>query len=246
MPSLPTSTPPWPRPVHSLPELIAHRGMPRRHRENTLPGFLAATAAGANGWELDVHGTRDGVVVVHHDPVLPSAAGSLAGAAIAEMVWADLAEAVVGADGERVPSLDEVLTAAGQRTSVYVEVKGRGIERAVLVCLARHRDVTVAVHSFDHRIARCVAEASPDTPVGILTDSYLIDPLHAMRGAGARDYWPHSAMVDRALVGAIHAEGGRVVVWTVNDPGQARWLADLGVDAICSDVVDELRAVLSG
>ena len=48
---------------------IAHRGMPRRLRENTLPSFAAALAAGADGIELDVHATSDGVVVVHHDAV---------------------------------------------------------------------------------------------------------------------------------------------------------------------------------
>ena len=41
--------------------------MPRRERENTLPSFAAALAAGADGIELDVHCTADGVVVVHHD-----------------------------------------------------------------------------------------------------------------------------------------------------------------------------------
>ena len=227
-----------------LPELIAHRGMPRRHRENTLPGFLAAIAAGATGWELDVHVTRDGVVVVHHDPVLPASAGALAGAAIASLDWPTLAQATVGAAGERIPTLDAVLEAAGPAITVYIEVKARGIERAVSECLARHTDRTLAVHSFDHRIARTVHELSRETPVGILTDSYLIDAAHALSAAGARDFWPHRDMVDAALVDAIHAAGGRVIVWTVNLPDDARRLRDLGVDGLCSDVVDEVRQAL--
>ncbi len=230
-------------PSHRSPALIAHRGMPRRHRENTLPGFLAATAAGANGWELDVHATRDGVVVVHHDPTLPATAGPLAGARIAETDWRELAEATVGAAGERIPCLDEVLDAAGSGITVYVEVKARGIESAVEACLVRHPTTATAVHSFDHRIARRIRQSSAETiPVGILTDSYLIDAVHALQAAGARDYWPNREMVDRPLVDAIHAIGGRVIVWTVNDVAHARWLADIGVDALCSDVVDELRA----
>ncbi|MES3033008.1 MAG: glycerophosphodiester phosphodiesterase [Gemmatimonadota bacterium] len=229
-----------------LPELIAHRGLPRRHRENTLPGFVAATAAGADGWELDVHGTRDGVVVVHHDPVLPAAAGILAGAEIAELDWSELRDVAVGADGARIPTLDAVLDAAGSRTAVYVEVKASHIDVQVLRCLARHPDVVVAVHGFDHRVARRMVDAAPGLAVGILTDAYLLDPVHALHGAGARDYWPHRESVDRGLVDAIHAAGGRVVVWTVNDPTQARWLAEIGVDALCTDVVDELRAALAG
>src|SRR5690349_17048621 len=57
-----------PMPHHPL--HIAHRGMPRLARENTLPSFALALEAGADGLELDVHATRDGVVVVHHDAVL--------------------------------------------------------------------------------------------------------------------------------------------------------------------------------
>ena len=51
-------------------------------------------------------------------------------------------------------------------------------------------------------------------------------------------------MVDAALVDAIHASGGRVIVWTVNSPADARRLRDLGVDGLCSDVVDEIRLAL--
>lgn len=219
--------------------------MPRRHRENTLPGFLAATAAGADGWELDVHMTRDGVVVVHHDPALPAAAGGLAGAMIAEREWCELAAATVGAAGERMPSLDEILSAAAPTITVHVEVKARGIEQAVLACLARHPTISVAVHSFDHRVARRIHDDAPQVPVGILVDSYLLDAPHALRAASARDYWPNREMVDAALVESIHAAGGRVIVWTVNDPAQAGTLAAIGVDALCSDVVDELRASLT-
>lgn len=231
-------------PDRPRPELIAHRGVPRLHRENTLPGFLAATALGADGWELDVHATRDGVVVVHHDADLPTAAGVLAGRRIVDVDWSALRLATVGPAGETIPALDDVLEAAAGGPTVYVEVKAPKIETAVLACLARHASTPAAVHSFDHRVARAIHRADAGVAVGILTDSYLIDPAHALTAAGARDYWPHRAMVDQTLVDAIHQAGGRVIVWTVNDPDDARRLAALGVDALCSDVIDTIRAAL--
>ena len=232
-------------PTRPRPALIAHRGVPRRYRENTLAGFLAAQATGADGWELDVHGSRDGVVIVHHDPILPSFAGQLAGSPIAELDWSVLAEATIGPAGERIPTLDAVLDAATDGTTVFVEIKARGIERIVLESLGRHPGAPAAVHSFDHRIAQRIHAAAPQVPVGILTDSYLIDAPHALAAAGARDYWPHREMVDQSLVDAIHAVGGRVIVWTVNDPDDARRIAALGVDGLCSDVIDVVRAALS-
>ena len=156
-----------------------------------------------------------------------------------------LAEATIGPSGEQIPTLDAVLGAAGPATTVYVEIKARGIESLVLESLARYPDTPSAVHSFDHRIAQRIHAAAPTVPVGILTDSYLVDAPHALTAAGARDFWPYREMVDATLVDAIHSAGGRVIVWTVNDPAEARRLASLGVDGLCSDVIDEIRAALS-
>ncbi|MGH8154162.1 MAG: glycerophosphodiester phosphodiesterase family protein [Rhodanobacteraceae bacterium] len=54
-------------------KLIAHRGGAGLRVENTLAAFSNALRLGADGAELDVHLTRDGEVVVHHDARLNSA-----------------------------------------------------------------------------------------------------------------------------------------------------------------------------
>lgn len=231
------------------PEIIAHRGTPRAHRENTLEGFLAALDEDADGIELDVHATADGLVVVHHDPVLGPGVepGALAGRALRELSAAELRAARMpgprGAARYAVPSLAEVLGAVGRGATVYVEVKGAGIDDAVREVVAAST-ARCAIHAFDHRIARRTSQAGR-IPAGILVDSYLLDPVHALRGAAARDYWCAWPFIDAALVDAIHGAGGRVVAWTVNDGVVARSLAAMGVDALCTDVPGALRAMLA-
>lgn len=226
------------------PELIGHRGSPRRARENTLAGFRLALEAGATAVELDVHATADGTVVVHHDPVLGAGAGPLAGQAIAALDAGTLLAQPLDATGALVPTLDDVLLLCAGRATVYVEAKARDIEPAILAALGRHPGTAAAIHAFDHRVALRVAERAPSVPTGILLDSYLVDPAHALRTAGARDFWPHRLMVDEALVRAVHGAGGRVIVWTVNDPGEAMALAAMGVDGLCTDVPDVIGPVL--
>ena len=51
----------------AFPELVAHRGWPRRYPENTLVSIEAAIAAGARYVEVDVQLTRDLVPVLFHD-----------------------------------------------------------------------------------------------------------------------------------------------------------------------------------
>ena len=50
-----------------VPLVYAHRGGAALRPENTIAAFDHGLALGADGLELDVHLSRDGVVVVHHD-----------------------------------------------------------------------------------------------------------------------------------------------------------------------------------
>ena len=54
----------------SRPLVFAHRGGSALAPENTIAAFDNGLALGADGLELDVHLSRDGVVVVHHDRTL--------------------------------------------------------------------------------------------------------------------------------------------------------------------------------
>ncbi len=224
----------------AAPEIIAHRGTPREHPENSLPGFARALALGADALELDVHLTADGVPVVHHDPVLGP--GALAGRPLAALTRDEL-RAHELAPGVPVPTLADVRALAAGRATLYVEVKAVDAEREVVAAIAA-LGAAAPVHSFDHRVSRRVRALAPDTPVGVLSASYLLDPVGALRAAGARDYWQHWSMVDAPLVAAVHGAGGRVISWTVNDPDAARALAALGVDGLCTDIPGEVRAAL--
>jgi glycerophosphoryl diester phosphodiesterase len=220
-----------------VPHRIAHRGASREFHENTLPAFRRALELGASGIELDVHATRDGIVVVHHDPVVRpvSAGGGRTEIAIANVTWEELLE-LEPQTGVGIPTLGDVLTLVGDRATVYVELKGAGVEEAAIATIhAGH--ARCAVHSFDHAAVERASRLAPEVPRGLLFDSYTIDPAGAMRAAGARDVWPHWSLIDSRLVERVHDVGGRVIAWTVNDAADAAALLEIGVDGICTDDV---------
>jgi glycerophosphoryl diester phosphodiesterase len=227
-----------------LPELIAHRGVPRDRPENTLPGFARALEEGARGIELDVHATGDGVVVVHHDPIPRAAASdpSLAGHPIATLTRAQLDTFRV-AGTTPIPTLADVLALVGRRATVYVEIKGLGIEGLVLDVIASG-PARCAVHSFDHAQVARVGQSRPGLPTGALVTARPRSVAALLGELGARDLWPEWPIIDEPLVRDTHASGGRVIAWTVNDPVAARRLAALGVDGICTDVVGEIGRAL--
>lgn len=230
----------------SRPALIAHRGAPRERPENTLPAFLRALELGADGIELDVHCTSDGVVVVHHDEVPRATApsGALAGRRIDALTFDELQGFSVRGTA-LIPTLEEVLATVRGRADVFIELKGSAIERGVVeVIRASPAPGRCAVHSFDHAAVALVRELAPEIRGGILFDRAIPDVTAAMRIAGALDAWPQWALVDAPMVDAVHAAGGRVIPWTVNRPERARELAALGVDALCTDVIPVVRAAL--
>ncbi len=230
-----------------MPEIIAHRGASRECLENTLPAFDRALTEGADGIELDVHATRDGRVVVHHDPAVRRRLGGKGPTSI-PLTALDFEALHLHRlrDGQMIPTLDAVLDLVGTRATVYVEVKAQEMEGPLTACLERHPASRVAVHAFDHRIPVAVRARRPGTAIGLLSASYPLDLGAVLRPAAAEMLWQQADLIDGALVREAHAMGASVTAWTVNDPVRARQLLEMGVDALCTDTPGALRAVLLG
>lgn len=213
-------------------ERVAHRGAPRERLENTLPGFLLAIDHGADAIELDVHTTKDGVVVVHHDDRAREHV-------LSETTWHELAGLDLG-DGAAIPRLADVLDAVGDRATIYIELKGFQIEASV-IGVARKHGRRFALHSFDHDAIARVADRAPDVARGVLLDRDTPDPADAMRRVvkrvRPRDVWPHWSLVNGELSRLARELGVRLIAWTVNSVETARALKALGVDAVCTDDV---------
>ena len=217
----------------SPPDAVSHRGLHDVLPENSIPAFVAALDAGADGVELDIHSSADGVLFVHHDSGIAGPDGSVP---IGALDSKEIAK--IRLDGDiAIPTLDATLEAIGTRAAVYIEVKAVGTENDLMRCLRRHTQNidAYAVHSFDHRTIKRMIELMPSVRTGILQVSYLIDSCRAMRAAGAADLWQHAEFIDPALVIDVHACGGRVIAWTPNSETDWKRLHDAGVDAVCTD-----------
>lgn len=234
----------------TVPRVLAHRGATAVAPENTLQAFVAASAVGADGVELDVHRTADGGLVVHHD----AEARGLG-------VLAERTQAEIRAARPEIPTLDEALEACTGML-VNVEVKNlpgdadydpaEGVAAGVVELLSRRdRRDTVLVSSFNLDSVNRVRELDVTIPTGFLT-LVGMDPVDAVEVAHAHGHGAVNPDV-RALVGEAaaatvaraHGLGMAVNVWTVNDEHEMRRLATAGVDAVITDVPDIARRVLS-
>jgi glycerophosphoryl diester phosphodiesterase len=186
-----------------------------------------------------VHATRDGIVVVHHDPVVHARRPLLpARRSIAELSASELDKFPL-ADGTRIPSLSETLAVIGDRATVYVEIKARNIEPLVTRSI-RESPARCAVHSFDHRVVKNVKAIFPAIRTGVLEVSRHIDPAASLIAAFAEDLWQEVDSIDEEIVERAHEVGARVIAWTANEPSQWVRLYEIGVDGICTDNIAEL------
>jgi glycerophosphoryl diester phosphodiesterase len=222
------------------PSIIAHRGASGYEYENSRAAFRRAVMLDADGVELDVHATRDGAIVVHHDPEIPGfGAISLLSRAEARQVRIR--------NGEPLPLLSEVLDLVGDR-DVHVEVKSLPEEHdGELLEVLDHGPAPqrYAVHSFDHRIVRRLGVCRPELKRGILLSAYLDDPVAAMRGVGATTLWQEWQQVDQDLVTQLHDAGFAIIAWTVNEIGDMERMARLGVDGLCGNYPDRIRVAIA-
>jgi glycerophosphoryl diester phosphodiesterase len=236
---------------------IAHQGASAAAPPNTLAAFHKALELGADGVEFDVHLSADGVPVVIHDFTVDATTDG--SGRVADLTLAELRQLDAGATfdpsfaGQRIPTLDEVLEAVGDRLLLNVELKSvglrdDGLEQAVIAQVERRGlDESVLLSSFNPFSLRRVKRIAPHVPVGLL---YAPDLPLPLRRAWLAFVAPHEArhpehtMVDASTVAWARRRGYRIHTWTVDDPDEMRRLIGLGVDGIITNLPDVLHTIL--
>lgn len=234
--------------------IVGHRGTPSclQHAENTLQSIGVALAAGADGVEVDVQATSDGVLVLAHDPDLGRVLGTGPGTGpvVGRTPFVALRELRLP-NGECVPTLAEVLDlVARRRASIVTEVKpeagGAAAARTagLLAGLLHARLVQrpgvdrVTTTSFDLHTAASLAGCGSVS--GALIVAPHVDPDAAARSARDRGLTdvhlnPVHVRRDPDVVHRVRGLGLLVSVGVVNDPDEAGLMARLGVDMLCTD-----------
>jgi glycerophosphoryl diester phosphodiesterase len=240
-------------------ELIAHRGESADAPENTLAAFRLAWERKADAIELDVHLTRDGELVVCHDPDTKRTTG------VALTIKQSTAEGLRKLDagrwkgarwaGERMPLLGEALATIPDGARCFIEVKvgpesvpalvkavrASGKRPEQLVVISFHAaTVAEAKRRLPELKAYYLASFEKDKETGAWTPT--ADALIARAKALGADGLDLSAKgpIDRAFVDRVKQAGLGLFVWTIDDPAQARRLAEAGVDGITTNRAGKL------
>ena len=208
------------------PLIGGHRGNPAQHPENTIRSFRSAIAAGCDLIECDVHLSSDGRLIVIHDHTLERTTNGKG--LVRDHTAAELRRLDAG-HGEHLPLLQEVIELALGKVGLVIEIKQipiqyPGLEEKLVAMLRQLGAVQeCAVVSFYHPSIKMLRALEPKLQLGLLEGARPIEPARMMREAGADVYSPHWGAMDPQLVKEIHAAGGAVGVWTVDDDTAVAW-----------------------
>jgi glycerophosphoryl diester phosphodiesterase len=242
------------------PLIFAHRGGCALGPENTLAAFDLGLRAGADGLELDVHLSADGLPVVHHDATLDrttSHTGPLAARTAAELARVDAGCRFVR-DGEfpfrrqgvGIPLLRDVLLRY-RDVPIVIEMKvdavemGEAVARDVLAADALDR---VCIAGYGARSAGAARAALPGVATSATHPEVRLAVYRGLAGWPVRraPYGGFQVPERNGLVRIVsprfirdaHAAGLKVQVWTVDEDSDMRRLLEWGVDGLISNRPD--------
>ena len=243
---------PWP-----FPRLLAHRGGGTLAPENTIAALDAGWRYGYRAAEVDAVLAADDVPVLLHDAGLERTSDG--SGLVAQRTSQELAELDAGSwfgpayAGTRIPSLLQALCHCRARGIwLNVEIKPvpgceeRTGSRVAQVVAEHCRAAGVAgahmplLSSFSHAALRSARAAAPELARGLLCEEIPSNWREAAQALDAFSLHCDHHHLTQAQAGAIRAAGFGLLCYTVNDPARALLLRNWGVDAICTDRVDQL------
>ncbi|MEO8039964.1 MAG: glycerophosphodiester phosphodiesterase [Betaproteobacteria bacterium] len=239
----------WP-----YPRIIAHRGGGTVAPENTLVALRLAASLGFGGVEFDVKLAKFGVPVLLHDDTLErtsTGAGPVVDRDAAELRAVD-AGSWFGNEfaGEHIPTFETASTLSrslGLWANIEIKPDAANPEdtgRIVALLAARFwKDASPAplLSSFSEPALRAARTQAPELPRALLVDQVPHDWAERTRALECRALHCSQDAITPDLVAAVHGAGLGLLAYTVNETGRALTLFEMGVDAIVTDELRDIR-----
>lgn len=233
---------------------IAHRGASGEAPENTRAAFQLAVDAKAEMLELDLQLTQDEEVVVFHDSSLLRLTGN--DLLIHECRLSDLKEIDIGVwfderfSGERILTLEEVLTQFGDKIAFNFELKPGFYESDLLAShtlsiLKTFPNVSYLISSYQWPVLDEIRKKEPRCRLGVLfAGIYWREALEFGQEIRGTSVHPECAHVTRKRIEKAHKAGLKVFPYVANTLSEMKTMIPSGVDGIMTDFPARLKKLL--
>ncbi len=229
-------------------KIIAHRGFSDIAPENTLIAFQKAIETGADYFELDVHQTKDGILVVIHDKTINRTSSNSKTGKINNLNFSELHSVRVGLsskfgeeyNNEKIPTLKEALELAKGKIKVCVELKADKIENQVVELLNELDMIDqVIVFAFNDKSLVNIKKLNPEIKTLFLKSYANIKTLDFVKEINANAIGVgNDTKITKEFISYAHKNNIEVFKWTVNKEQKMKELIDLQIDGIITNKPD--------
>ena len=228
------------------PLIISHAACGGHAPENTLAGVRKAIELGAEGIEIDVQASADGVPVLMHDLTVDRTTNG--SGAVAELSLERLR--ALDAGGEPVPTLAEVLDLTLGKVLLIMEIKQPGIEEHIARVVHEKRALDdVMAWSFYPAALEGMRAAEPQIPCALLVAGESMAKWPKMRSLavklGVQGVSVFAPAIDERVAEDCRRRGLALYTWTPDSRKEIARLVALGVDGVCSNYPDKVVEVLA-
>lgn len=217
---------------------IGHRGAAGHAPENTLAAVQKGIDLGVDFVEIDVRRTADGALVALHDATINRTTD---GRGRVEALSVDQLKAFDAGNGERIPTVEEVLKIAAGRTGLMLELKVDGVAHLTVHAVRKAQfDKPVIYASFLHEEVAEVRAVAPDAAIMLLFDKLPITRISHVRAYRPAYVGLRHDRARRGLVEAFHKEHVLIWVYTPNTVPDIERALSAGVDGVISDYPERI------
>ncbi|MFX1316602.1 MAG: glycerophosphodiester phosphodiesterase [Promethearchaeota archaeon] len=232
--------------------IISHRGANNLAPENSLKAFRKAIDLRADYIEFDVHKTKDGEIVIMHDANTFRMTGK--SGIIKKMTFEELKKLEIG-DGEKIPTLQELIKLAKGKIALNCEVKVKGLEEKLVEILQKTDIIeSTIISSFKTDILLKIQNIEPKLrlaalrPIRMQWITSLISPKKIIKNAIKNRFYavnPQHFFVNRKFVEKAHNHDLKVFPWTVDSEKKMKNLVEIGVDGIITNNILKMKTILN-
>ncbi len=225
--------------------LVGHRGARGEVPENTLPSFVHVQQLGIRHVELDLHLSRDGQLMVIHDPDLRRTTGRHG--RVDHWHSSELTQLDARRNGPPcaqacpIPTLEQLVLACDFEHWQW-EVKSASRKRSQQLVQAikqlhdshkLHGKVTIT--SSSRSVLRAAQQLAPEIPRGFVAERAWLEPIKVAKRYDCALLVLNHKLCSPARLRHAKQQGLHVSVWTVNHAKDMRRLASMGVDSLITD-----------
>lgn len=226
-------------------EAMGHRGAPIEAPENTLISFQRAIRIGVDWIEFDLHESKDGVPVVIHDDTVDRTTNGKG--RVSDMTFADLEKLDAG-NGQKIPSLQQVIDLARGKVKMDMEIKQKGIEKDVVDTIRKNGIIDQCmVSSFMYDSIKMVKEQDPRIMTGAIMDKM---PRHVeecldylFRTVGADAIMLSKKICMGPFLAEIRRQNFKIGIWNADTMDEIEYYAAMEPDYLCSNYPERLMLI---